>query len=117
MDTAGYLSLAGRMDDAIRTRENRLVHLAAVAAAVREVPGVIDAVVVPLSGPAGATFGAVVQCGPELTPALVRRGVADTLPSWSWPRALRLVPFLPRLPNGRADRRACIALLGGTSTP
>jgi acyl-CoA synthetase (AMP-forming)/AMP-acid ligase II len=100
------------MDDAIRTRENRLVNLSQVATALREIPGVTDAVVVPLDGVAGVTFGAVVQCGPELTLADVRRGVADALPSWSWPRSLRLVPALPRLQNGRADRRGCIALLG-----
>jgi len=114
LDADGYLTLAGRMDDAIRTRENRLVNLSQVATALREIPGVTDAVVVPLDSAAGVTFGAVVQCGPELTLADVRRGVADALPSWSWPRSLRLVPALPRLQNGRADRRGCIALLGAT---
>ena len=74
-----------------------------------------DAVVVPLVGPAGATFGAVVQCEPDLTVAAVRTSVADTLPPWSWPRALTLVRSLPRLPNGKTDRRACIALLEGSS--
>jgi acyl-coenzyme A synthetase/AMP-(fatty) acid ligase len=111
LDADGYLTLAGRMDDAVRTRENRLVNLAQVATALREIPGVTDAVVVPLDSTAGVTFGAVVQCGPEMTLAEVRRGVADTLPSSSWPRRLRLVPSLPRLQNGRADRRGCIALL------
>jgi acyl-CoA synthetase (AMP-forming)/AMP-acid ligase II len=111
LDAHGYLTLAGRMDDAIRTRENRLVNLSLVATALREIPGVTEAVVVPLGSAAGVTFGAVVQCGPELTLAEVRRGVAAALPPWSWPRSLRLVPALPRLPNGRADRRGCIALL------
>jgi acyl-coenzyme A synthetase/AMP-(fatty) acid ligase len=111
----GYLTLRGRMDDAIRTRENRLVNLAAVAAALRGIPGVIEAIVVPLDGPAGATFGAVVQCGPALALADVRRGLAATLPPWSWPRSFRLVPSLPRLQNGRADRRGCIALLDGAA--
>ena len=67
LDADGYLTLAGRMDDAIRTRENRLVNLSQVATALREIPGVTDAVVVPLDSAAGVTFGAVVQCGPELT--------------------------------------------------
>ena len=111
LDAHGYLTLAGRMDDAIRTRDNRLVNLSLVATALREIPGVTEAVVVPLGSAAGVTFGAVVQCGPGLTLAEVRRGVADALPPWSWPRSLRLVPALPRLPNGRADRRGCIALL------
>lgn len=115
LGAGGYLTLAGRMDDAIRTRENRLVDLARIATVLREIPGVTDAVVVPLDGPAGPTVGAVVQCGPALSLAEVRRAVADALPSWSWPRAVQLVPSLPRLPNGRADRRGCIALLGAAA--
>jgi acyl-coenzyme A synthetase/AMP-(fatty) acid ligase len=115
LDAGGSLTLAGRMDDAIRTRENRLVNLSQVATALREIRGVTDAVVVPLDTAAGVTFGAVVQCGPDLTLAEVRRGMADALPSWSWPRRLRVVPALPRLPNGRADRRGCITLLGGAT--
>jgi acyl-CoA synthetase (AMP-forming)/AMP-acid ligase II len=79
--------------------------------ALREIPGITDAVAVPLDSEVGPTFGAVVQCGPELTVAEIRRHVADALPPWSWPRSFRLVPALPRLANGRADRRGCIGLL------
>jgi long-chain acyl-CoA synthetase len=111
LDADGYLRLTGRMDDAIRTRENRLVDLSAVAMALREIPGITDAVVVPLDSGVGPTFGAVVQCEPELTVTEIRRRVADALPPWSWPRSFRLVPALPRLANGRADRRGCIGLL------
>ena len=41
------------------------------------------------------------------------RGLARPLPPWSWPRILEPVRSLPRLPNGKADRPACIAMLGG----
>jgi hypothetical protein len=34
---------------------------------------------------------------------------------WKPPRTVELVPALPRLPNGRPDRRACVYLLGGTA--
>ena len=115
LEADGHLTLAGRLDDCIRTRENRLVNLAAVAAVIRGIRGVTDAAVVPLGGPVGSTFGAVVQCEPDLALTTVRTGVADTLPPWSWPRAFELVRSLPRLPNGKADRRACIALLEGSS--
>lgn len=115
LEADGHLTLAGRLDDCIRTRENRLVNLAAVAAVIRGIRGVTDAAVVPLGGPVGSTFGAVVQCEPDLAIAMVRTSVADTLPPWSWPRAFELVRSLPRLPNGKADRRACIALLEGSS--
>jgi acyl-coenzyme A synthetase/AMP-(fatty) acid ligase len=113
VDASGQLTLAGRIDDCIRTRENRLVNLTVVATALRRISGVTEAVVVPLGGPVGSTFGAVVQCEPDLAITTVRTRVADTLPPWSWPRAVKLVRSLPRLPNGKADRRACIALLEG----
>jgi long-chain acyl-CoA synthetase len=115
LDAGGQLTLAGRIDDCIRTRENRLVNLATIATALRGIPGVTDAIVVPFDGRAGSSFGAVLQCEPDLTLATVRTTVADSLPPWSWPRAFELVRSLPRLPNGKADRQTCIALLGGTS--
>ena len=103
----GYLVLAGRLDDAIRTRENRVVNLAHVAARLRGIAGVVDAVVVAIDTPSGRSFGAVVECDGELTVAQLRRTLADMLPPWSWPRALELVPAVPRLPNGKPDRQAC----------
>jgi acyl-coenzyme A synthetase/AMP-(fatty) acid ligase len=117
LEADGHLTLAGRIDDCIRTRENRLVSLAAVATVIRGIQGVTDAVVVPVGGPAGSTFGAVVQCEPDLALTTVRASVADTLPPWSWPRAVKLVRSLPRLANGRPDRRACAAMLGGIPDP
>jgi acyl-CoA synthetase (AMP-forming)/AMP-acid ligase II len=117
LEVDGHLVLAGRIDDCLRTREGRLVNLAAVAATIRGIPGVRDATVVPLDGPAGSTFGAVVQCEPGLVTTTVRAGLARVLPSWSSPRAVELVPSLPRLPSGRPDRQACIAVLGRARVP
>ena len=67
----------------------------------------IDAVVVAIDTPSGRSLGAVVECDEGLTVAQLRRKLADMLPPWSWPRSLELVPALPRLPNGKADRQAC----------
>lgn len=108
----GRLVLAGRLDTCIRTRDGRLVNLAAAANGLRELPGVRRVVVVPLDGPSGATFGAVFECEPSITLASLRRRLSDSLPSWSWPRKVTLVPALPVLPNGKPDRRACLAALG-----
>ena len=113
----GRLALAGRLDDAIRTRDSRVVNLAYVAASLRGVEGVTDALVVPLDSATGRTFGAVIECEPGLTMGALRAKLADTLPPWSWPRTLELVPALPRLPNGKPDRRACATLLGGAPGP
>lgn len=103
----GSLVLAGRRDDAIRTRENRVVNLAHVAACLRNVSGVADAVVVAIDTPSGQSFGAVVESAEELTVAHLRASLAETLPPWSWPRVFDLVPALPRLPNGKPDRLSC----------
>ena len=116
LEADGYLTLHGRIDDCVRTRENRLVNLALVATAIREVPGVTDVAVVPLDSHAGATFGAVVQCAPNLDQTVLRTTLADVLPPWSWPRVVEMVRALPRLPNGKTDRRACITLLSGRDT-
>jgi long-chain acyl-CoA synthetase len=113
LDEAGRLVLAGRIDDCVRTREGRLVNLAFVADSLRMARGVRDVAVVPIHGDAGASFGAVLECEPSVTVAALKAGVSDALPSWAWPRALAIVASLPRLPNGRADRRSCSALLRG----
>jgi acyl-CoA synthetase (AMP-forming)/AMP-acid ligase II len=109
----GHLVLAGRIDDAVRTRENRIVNLTQVAASLRDVDGVTEAVVVALDTPSGQSFGAVVECEDELTVATLRTQLADALPPWAWPRAIELVRVVPRLPNGKPDRQACVRLLTG----
>jgi acyl-CoA synthetase (AMP-forming)/AMP-acid ligase II len=106
----GRLTLAGRVDDAIRTRDNRIVDLAHVADHLRAIPEVAEALVIAFDTPAGPSFGAVVECA--VTADAVRARLAETLPPWSWPRAIETVSALPRLPNGKPDRRACAALLG-----
>lgn len=116
-DADGRLRLHGRVDDCIRTRENRLVNLALVATSLRALPGVADAAVIPLEGLAGPSFGAVVEGEPGITVETLRTKLAETLPPWSWPRTVEVVRSLPRLANGKTDRRACIALLGGVVAP
>ena len=107
----GQLALAGRLDDCIRTRDGRLVNLAAVADLLRDVRSVRGVVVLPIDGPSGASFGAVLECDPSVAASTLRIQLSDALPSWARPRRLAFVPSLPRLPNGKPDRRACGAAL------
>ena len=111
----GYLSLVGRIDDAIRTRDNRTVNLAHVAATLCRLDGVSDAVVVAVETTAGQSFGAVVECAAGTTEAALRAALADVLPPWSWPRTIEPVSALPRLANGKPDRQACARLLAATA--
>ncbi len=112
-DHAGRLRLSGRIDDCVRTREGRLVNLEAVAAALRSLDGVGAAVVVPLESTSGTSFGAVLQGTASLSLDAVRRAAGQALPAWALPRAIHLVPELPRLSNGKPDRLACMLLLSG----
>ncbi len=107
----GRLTLAGRLDDAVRTRGNRVVNLAYVAAHLCRIPGVTDALAIPLDSPAGPSFGAVVECEPGMSVEALRAALAKTLPPWSWPCALEIVARLPKLPNGKPDRPRCALLL------
>jgi O-succinylbenzoic acid--CoA ligase len=110
-DADGRLSLCGRMDDCIRTREGRLVDLAAIAARLRAVPDVLEVLVLPMSADVGSSYGAVVQSIDGVSADALRRDIAAALPPSFLPRHLTVVPELPRLPNGKPDRLACAALL------
>jgi acyl-CoA synthetase (AMP-forming)/AMP-acid ligase II len=113
LEADGHLVLAGRLDDCVRTREGRLVNLALVAAALRELDHVSDAAVVPLDGPAGPSLGAVIEGSADFSVDALRARLAGALPAWSRPRVVEVVRALPRLPNGKPDRDACRALLDG----
>jgi O-succinylbenzoic acid--CoA ligase len=116
LEPDGRLVIAGRIDDCIRTREGRLVNLAIVANSLRTTEGVREVAVVPLQSPAGASFGAVLQCDPSVTLAKLKDRLSDALPQWAWPRDMVIVESLPRLPSGKPDRRSCSALLRGHSS-
>jgi O-succinylbenzoic acid--CoA ligase len=116
LDPDGRLILTGRIDDCIRTREGRLVNLASVAGSLRAAAGVRDVAVVPIQGSAGTSFGAVLECEPSVTLTDLKQRLSDEMPPWAWPRAMAIVPSLPRLPNGKPDRRSCCAMLGGLSS-
>ena len=111
----GQLVLAGRLDDCIRTRDGRLVNLAAVADMLRESPHVRAVVVLPLEGPSGATFGAVLECDASIAHSTLQTQLSEALPPWARPRRMAIVPALPKLPNGKPDRLACRAALGATT--
>lgn len=111
LDPAGYLTLAGRLDDCIRTRAGHVVSTAVIASALENHPGICEAVVFPIGPTTEPVVAALVECVGALDMDEVREYLARTLPPWSQPRVLAQVPSLPRLPSGKPDRLACIARL------
>jgi len=116
LDERGYLAIAGRLDDCVRTGSGYLVNAADVAAALEAYPGVSDAAVVPLETPAGPVLGALVESAQPLGAADLRSHLSRRLPPWAQSRLVEITPALPRLSSGRTDRRACIAILQGSSS-
>jgi acyl-CoA synthetase (AMP-forming)/AMP-acid ligase II len=111
MDDRGALVVSGRLDDCFRTNAGHLVDPASVAAALDGYPSVIDTAVVPLATLTGPALGVLIESTAPLRMTDVRGHLARSLPVWSRPRVIETISALPRLSNGRIDRRACIAVL------
>jgi long-chain acyl-CoA synthetase len=107
----GCLTVSGRLDDTFRTSSGHLVSSDSVAAVLEGYPGVAEAAVVSLAGAKGPELALLVESFGDLSVAELRRHLARALPAWSQPRVIELAPALPRLANGRIDRRACIEIL------
>jgi len=109
----GRLTVLGRGNAVVQTG-GATVLVADVEAALRQLPGVADAVVVGVPHPAlGAVVAAVVEAGPG-APDLpgLRQAAAAALAAPQRPRRWLLVDALPRTPGGKVDRAATAALLG-----
>jgi acyl-coenzyme A synthetase/AMP-(fatty) acid ligase len=111
VDADGFLTLGGRADDAFKTAAGHLVAPAAIARCLVTFPGVSDAAVVPLEGAVGRLIGALVEAPASVSPAMLRKHAAASLPKWAQPRVVVVTPELPRVSGGKVDRRACIAVL------
>ena len=104
----GNIEYLGRSDDQVKIRGVR-VELDEVSAALRRAPGVTDAVVTVWDRDGDRVL--VAYCVPSAVssppPAdLLRRQVRDLLPEAFVPSFFVIVPDLPRLTNGKVDRRS-----------
>lgn len=116
LDDDGNLAIVGRIDSAFKTRGGYLVEPEAIAGALRALPGVTDAAVLPVATATGIVAAALVETA-TLREADVRTQLQAALPSWSQPRLLHVVPVLPRLATGKIDRSACSAILSDRLEP
>jgi O-succinylbenzoic acid--CoA ligase len=106
LDDAGRLHVQGRRAEVIVTGGEKVVP-GVVEAALREHPGVRDAVVFGRPDP---RWGAIVCAAVEGRAALHEDAtlpalLATLLPPWARPRQLAVLEALPRLNTGKVDRR------------
>jgi len=98
---SGLLEFLGRRDDQVKIRGHR-VELGAVAARLRGISGVKDAVVLPDDG--GGRLIAFVAVVSGRTPATLRREAAELMSPAMVPSRIHLVESIPLTVNGKVDR-------------
>ncbi len=114
MNESGDLMFLGRLDDQVKIRGYR-IELGEVERCLLQVPGVDDGAVVFVQSQVGD--------GPRLHAAYVgrctesqlRTRLSSTLPSHMIPARIERLTSLPRLPNGKLDRRR-LAKAGSRAT-
>ncbi len=102
----GVVLYRGRCDAQVKIRGHR-VELAEIEAALGTLPDLGDCVVLAEDAPGGTRLVAVVQTG---DPAAIRAALTARLPAHMVPAEIRVIPDLPRLPNGKIDRRGLLEL-------
>ncbi|HEY7213644.1 MAG TPA: amino acid adenylation domain-containing protein [Thermoanaerobaculia bacterium] len=107
----GEIEYLGRIDDQVKIRGVR-IEPEEVAAALRSLPGVLEAAVLALgrNGDRRLIAYAVAGEGSTLDPAELRESLLKLLPSPMVPAAVVLLPALPLTANGKLDRRALARL-------
>lgn len=106
----GRLVYHGRADQQVKVRGFR-IELGEIESALRDQPGIRDAVVTTWGGGADVRLAAYAVAEPaaadpaSIWPA-IRAGLARRLPAHMVPATLVLLDALPRTANGKLDRRA-----------
>ncbi|MFD8749818.1 amino acid adenylation domain-containing protein [Kitasatospora sp. NPDC059577] len=102
----GTLEYLGRIDDQVKIRGHR-VEPDEVAAALRAVPGVRDAVVVGrTTADRGTVLAGYYVAGAPIEPGVLRERLGRTLPSFMVPASFTRIEGIPLTPSGKADRAA-----------
>ncbi len=102
----GSLACLGRIDQQVKVRGHR-IELGEIETALRGCAGVVDAVVtVQGADAAAARLVAFVVTSAGAAPDGWREQLQRTLPGYMVPHQLAVLAALPRLPNGKLDRRS-----------
>ncbi|MFC5666775.1 amino acid adenylation domain-containing protein [Kitasatospora misakiensis] len=101
----GLFEFLGRIDDQVKIRGFR-VELGEVATALRELPEIAEAVVLPVGEAHARRLTAWVTPASAVDVARVRAALRERLPDYMVPSAIVVLPALPITPNGKVDRSA-----------
>lgn len=116
--TDGTVDFLGRIDDQVKIRGFR-VEPGEVAAACRAVPGVADAVVLPVGEEPRRQLAAWLVRHPDgdVDVSAVRAALQARLPDHMVPSAYVVLDALPLNPNGKVDRAALPPPVAAAHTP
>ena len=115
---SGDIELIGRADDQLKICGYR-VDLSEVTAALLSLPGIGEAIALPMKRDGAPRIEAFVsvETGVGLSAASIARSLAEALPAYMVPsRIVLLDSRLPRLPNGKIDRKLLSAELSQSQT-
>ncbi|MFM9368748.1 amino acid adenylation domain-containing protein [Streptomyces sp. Da 82-17] len=104
----GRLVHLGRLDQQVKVRGYR-VELGEIEAALRELPGVRDALVVAVPGADGESDLEAVCTGPGGDPQELLTALRLRLPAYMVPRGISRYEELPLNANGKVDRKSVTA--------
>lgn len=118
MDADGWLTFVARKDDIIKTRGEK-VSPKEVEDALYALEGVVEAAVIgvpdPLLGEMVKAF-VVARPGSVVDERSIMRHCAARLEDFAVPKAVALLPELPKSPNGKIDKQALKDATGSTAS-
>jgi len=106
----GRIDILGRIDAQVKLRGLR-IEIGEIEAALEACAGVAETAVLATGAPGDADRRLIAHVAPDsLDPAALREALFQNLPRHMIPALWSLHPALPRMPNGKVDRRALAAL-------
>lgn len=114
INAAGLVEFGGRFDDQIKLRGFR-IELAEIDSCLLRVPGVRQAVTLLYKDEAAQDALASFVVAERYDAALLQEALRRALPEYMLPKRLVGLAHMPLLGNGKPDRRALAAQLGGAA--
>ncbi len=99
-----YLYCSGRNDSQIKLNGYR-IEISEIEARLLNLPGMQEAVVLPLMKPGGGVLRIAAFCVTQLSPNDIKQALAEVIPSYMVPGQILIKENMPLNPNGKIDRK------------